>query len=139
MQMNRDRPILSDSSFFFFYCVGEKKVISPGNRSNSAIDLQAVQRATARAQYAAMNRMKAGSGASLRKFSIICLSFIAMFYRRLNVMLKFNAARGYQVRTTGSRPVSFGAPPSPECYIKVQSCSTNTYLFLQRDLENPRK
>lgn len=44
---------------------GEKKIISPGNRSNSAIDLQAAQRANARAQYAALNRLKAGSGASL--------------------------------------------------------------------------
>lgn len=43
----------------------EKKIISPGNRSNSAIDLQAAQRANARAQYAALNRLKAGSGASL--------------------------------------------------------------------------
>ncbi|KAK6619988.1 hypothetical protein RUM44_006388 [Polyplax serrata] len=50
----------------FFLHSGEKKMISPGNRSNSAIDLQAAQRANARAQYAAMNRLKAGSGASLR-------------------------------------------------------------------------
>jgi hypothetical protein len=37
-------------------------------RSNSAIDLQAAQRAKARAQYAALARHKVGSGASLRKF-----------------------------------------------------------------------
>lgn len=36
-------------------------------RSNSAIDLQAAQRAKARAQYAALARHKVGSGASLRK------------------------------------------------------------------------
>ncbi|XP_046398507.1 CLIP-associating protein 1-A isoform X5 [Ischnura elegans] len=35
-------------------------------RSNSAIDLQAAQRAKARAQYAAAARLKVGSGASLR-------------------------------------------------------------------------
>ena len=50
------------------YFQGEKKIISPGNRSNSAIDLQAAQRANARAQYAALNRLKAGSGASLREY-----------------------------------------------------------------------
>lgn len=36
-------------------------------RSNSAIDLQAAQRAKVRAQYAALARTKVGSGASLRK------------------------------------------------------------------------
>jgi hypothetical protein len=47
---------------------------SPGAsalRSNSAIDLQAAQRAKARAQYAALARHKVGSGASLRKFLVI--------------------------------------------------------------------
>ena len=36
-------------------------------RSNSAIDLQAARRAQARAQYAQAQRMKVGSGASLRE------------------------------------------------------------------------
>lgn len=43
---------------------------SKGRRSNSAIDLQAAQRAKARAQYAAMARQKIASGTcSLRKYS----------------------------------------------------------------------
>lgn len=43
-----------------------------GFRSNSAIDLQAAQRAKARSQYAAMERHKIASGtASLRKLSIV--------------------------------------------------------------------
>lgn len=42
-----------------------------GFRSNSAIDLQAAQRAKARAQYSAMARNKIASGtASLRKFLV---------------------------------------------------------------------
>lgn len=41
---------------------------SPGGfRSNSAIDVHAARRAQARAQYANANRIKAGSGVSLRK------------------------------------------------------------------------
>lgn len=54
-------------------------MISPGNRSNSAIDLQAAQRANARAQYAAMNRLKAGSGASLRKLKLRKLKYFHKF------------------------------------------------------------
>ena len=37
-------------------------------RSTSAIDLQAAQRARARAQYAAAQRMRVGSGVSLREY-----------------------------------------------------------------------
>lgn len=40
-------------------------------RSNSAIDLQAARRAQARSQYAQAQRMKVGSGASLRKYNDI--------------------------------------------------------------------
>jgi len=43
-------------------------------RSNSAIDLQAAQRARARAQYAAAARLKVGSGASLRECFLSCKS-----------------------------------------------------------------
>lgn len=45
-----------------------RRVITPSStslRSNSAIDLQAAQRAKARAQYSALARQKVGSGASL--------------------------------------------------------------------------
>lgn len=38
-----------------------------GVRSTSAIDLQAAQRARVRAQYAAAQRMRIGSGVSLRE------------------------------------------------------------------------
>lgn len=42
--------------------------VTPTNfRSNSAIDLQAARRAQARSQYAQAQRLKVGSGASLRK------------------------------------------------------------------------
>ena len=40
---------------------------TPGFRSNSAIDVNAARRAQARAAYASVTRMKAGSGVSLRE------------------------------------------------------------------------
>ena len=40
-----------------------------GFRSNSAIDVHAARRAQARAQYANANRLKAGSGVSLREYT----------------------------------------------------------------------
>lgn len=53
----------------FLFNVSVSDTASKGRRSNSAIDLQAAQRAKARAQYAAMARQKIASGTcSLRKY-----------------------------------------------------------------------
>lgn len=60
---------------------------SPSLRSNSAIDLQAAQRAKARAQYAALARQKVGSGASLRKCQDLEVSFWCAFDFMLPIIL----------------------------------------------------
>lgn len=66
-------------------------------RSNSAIDLQAAQRAKARAQYAALARQKVGSGGSLRKLLMLCeyyTTLTAIVFINLNVMhIHFNPYR----------------------------------------------
>nr|CAD7588057.1 unnamed protein product [Timema genevievae] len=59
--------VRKDGGGFYGVSTPRRVTATPGGslRSNSAIDLQAAQRAKARAQYAALARQKVGSGASL--------------------------------------------------------------------------
>lgn len=69
-----------------------------GFRSNSAIDLQAAQRAKARAQYSAMARTKVQSGtASLRKFEVQHV-FLKWFFNILIINRICNHITGYKCK-----------------------------------------